>query len=331
MAKDPDPSWGRSTGASSIIRQPIVRRPARRAAPPVVTATTSRHKKLLGASTPQPPPAEPKGKAAAPLSPIPSPKEDDIDDDGPVDVDAYLNTGADIDDLYMVGADEEPFRARDEPAGPPKATKQRLVFSGFSEETPPAADTQDPTAANIFSPNTLLKKVNKQFEASGPLLRRSPVKDLVRTRRSPSQPPPTIRHRDSMVPPSKDGLTRMHEAGKPILGPELQHSLGDMLPLQDSIQVLENILLKDKDPNYPVFEMPTYVVYKGRVPGVYEEWQDCLEQVHKFSGNSYKGYTAREEAVAQWRAHVGKKKNRLKFLVPLLLTATAVVLYFTLV
>ncbi|KAK1631492.1 hypothetical protein QYE76_005807 [Lolium multiflorum] len=78
-------------------------------------------------------------------------------------------------------------------------------------------------------------------------------------------------------------------------------------------------------------EMPTYVVYKGRVPGVYEEWQDCLEQVHKFSGNSYKGYATREEAVAQWRAHVGKKKNRLKFLVPLLLTATAVVLYFTLV
>ncbi|KAK1647216.1 hypothetical protein QYE76_065021 [Lolium multiflorum] len=78
-------------------------------------------------------------------------------------------------------------------------------------------------------------------------------------------------------------------------------------------------------------QMPTYVVYKGRVPGVYEEWQDCLEQVHKFSGNSYKGYATREEAVAQWRAHVGKKKNRLKFLVPLLLTATAVVLYFTLV
>lgn len=55
--------------------------------------------------------------------------------------------------------------------------------------------------------------------------------------------------------------------------------------------------------------MPTYVVYKGRVPGVYEEWQDCLEQVHKFSGNSYKGYATREEAVAQWRGHVGKKKN----------------------
>ncbi|KAK1679533.1 hypothetical protein QYE76_040381 [Lolium multiflorum] len=93
---------------------------------------------------------------------------------------------------------------------------------------------------------------------------------------------------------------------------------------------VQELLLKDTG-NAKLVAMPTYVVYKGRVPGVYEEWQDCLEQVHKFSGNSYKGYATREEAVAQWRAHVGKKKNRLKFLVPLLLTATAVVLYFTLV
>ncbi|KAK1607353.1 hypothetical protein QYE76_031026 [Lolium multiflorum] len=203
-----------------------------------------------------------------------------------------------------------------------------------------------------------------------------------------------------MVPPSKDGLTECMVANQYWSGAATP-CFRDMLPLQDSILVLESILLKDKDPNYPVFtvkvprdvgfvtdapadiffiayedifklfharrldynlvrlfalnlamkikrestpdvaiadpttcvkaKMPTYVVYKGRVPGVYEEWQDCLEQVHKFSGNSYKGYATREEAVAQWRAHVGKKKNRLKFLVPLLLTATAVVLYFTLV
>jgi hypothetical protein len=52
--------------------------------------------------------------------------------------------------------------------------------------------------------------------------------------------------------------------------------------------------------------------------------------VYKFSGNNYKGYTTTEKAVAQWMRHV-EKKNRLKFLVPLLLTGTAVVLYFTLV
>ncbi|KAK1660709.1 hypothetical protein QYE76_048868 [Lolium multiflorum] len=35
--------------------------------------------------------------------------------------------------------------------------------------------------------------------------------------------------------------------------------------------------------------MTYYVVYHGRVPGVYEDWEDCRRQVHRFSGNSYKG------------------------------------------
>ncbi|KAM0871059.1 hypothetical protein ACQ4PT_039627 [Festuca glaucescens] len=180
---------------------------------------------------------------------------DDMDDDAPVDVDAYLNTGADIDELYMPRVDEEPFRARDDQDGLAKATKQNLVFRGFSEETPPAADTQEPSAANVFSPNTLLKKVNEQFEASGDVAakkhRKRPSKNK---EKAASQPPPRIRHQDSVVPPRKDGLTRMHEAGKPILGSELRHlAFGAMLRLQDSILHLESLLLKDKDPNYPIF------------------------------------------------------------------------------
>ena len=77
----------------------------------------------------------------------------------------------------------------------------------------------------------------------------------------------------------------------------------------------------------------TYVVFEGRVPGVYDEWEDCKQQVHKFSGNCYKGYATREEAVAKWRNHQSKKKNKMKTLVvlPLLLTIAAVVLYFILV
>ena len=38
-----------------------------------------------------------------------------------------------------------------------------------------------------------------------------------------------------------------------------------------------------------------YVVYKGRVPGVYDEWEDCVKQVNKFKGNSYKGYRTKAE------------------------------------
>ena len=76
-----------------------------------------------------------------------------------------------------------------------------------------------------------------------------------------------------------------------------------------------------------------YVVYKGRVPGVYDEWEDCHRQVNKFSGNNYKGYATREEAVAKWRDH-RRKKNRMQNLVVLpliLLTVIALVVYLILV
>jgi hypothetical protein len=54
--------------------------------------------------------------------------------------------------------------------------------------------------------------------------------------------------------------------------------------------------------------------------------------VHKFSGNSYKGYATREEAVAKWRNHLWEK-NQMKTLVviPLLLTVIAGGFYLFLV
>jgi viroplasmin and RNaseH domain-containing protein len=70
-----------------------------------------------------------------------------------------------------------------------------------------------------------------------------------------------------------------------------------------------------------------YVVYRGRVPGVYEEWEGCKAQVTNFNGNCYKGYKTRELAVSK-RRHVWKK-NRMKILimVPILLTVVAGVIY----
>ena len=31
-------------------------------------------------------------------------------------------------------------------------------------------------------------------------------------------------------------------------------------------------------------EMPSYVVYKGKVPGVYDDWEECRRQVHRSHG-----------------------------------------------
>ena len=59
-----------------------------------------------------------------------------------------------------------------------------------------------------------------------------------------------------------------------------------------------------------------YVVTRGRVPGVYHEWDDCFEQVISFSGCSFKSYKTREEAEARWMKHLEDepKKNPMKTL-----------------
>jgi hypothetical protein len=121
---------GCTIDATSILRP-------RPQAPTVVT-TTSRHQKLLGASAPAPqakaivadprPPSPPcKRKAVAPQAPSPPPQDDANnevdDDDAPVDVDAYVNTGAGK-GMYMPPHNEEPpFRDCDDQASRPTKTK----------------------------------------------------------------------------------------------------------------------------------------------------------------------------------------------------------------
>ena len=75
-----------------------------------------------------------------------------------------------------------------------------------------------------------------------------------------------------------------------------------------------------------------YVVYKGRVLGVYDKWDNYLKQVNKFKGNSYKGYKSREEAEARWMNHLREemKKNRIAA-IAVLLTVIAVLLYLIVV
>ncbi|KAK1619205.1 hypothetical protein QYE76_024722 [Lolium multiflorum] len=79
-------------------------------------------------------------------------------------------------------------------------------------------------------------------------------------------------------------------------------------------------------------KMTYYVVFEGRVPEVYEEWEDCKKHVHKFNGNCYKGYPTRHEAIAKWRKYQSNKSKMKTFIVlSLLLTIVAAVLYFILV
>ena len=178
---------------------------------------------------------------------------DDNDNDN-VDVDAFLNTGACRDDLYMPPVDEEPFR--DQRGQPPRPTTctQRLIFEGLSQDTPP--ETGDHQAqvkpGNIFSPGTLHQTVHAGFTAPQPSPEMKNKAKKHRKRKganaSASQPTPKImRGREDTIPPRGDGLTRVHEAGKPILSEDLLRlAKGPMISLQESILHLESLLLKDK-------------------------------------------------------------------------------------
>lgn len=44
-----------------------------------------------------------------------------------------------------------------------------------------------------------------------------------------------------------------------------------------------------------------YAVKKGRHTGIFHTWQECLEEVHGFSGAVYKGFAAEQEAL-DWLA-----------------------------
>ena len=54
-----------------------------------------------------------------------------------------------------------------------------------------------------------------------------------------------------------------------------------------------------------------YVVFVGRVPGIYHTWEECQMQVHNFKGNSYKSFKTYAEAKNAYILYPGQW-NRVK-------------------
>jgi hypothetical protein len=270
-----------AVAAPTTLKEPAVAAATRKE--PTIVATTTRHKQLLGALPQRPSTRRTVRQAAASQPPPPKVQDmapldgNDVDDDD--DIDAYINTGACSQDMYMPPMDEQAFRTHGDQLGrPPTVTKQRLVFTGLSQDTPPeAGNPAQVKPATVFSPNTLRKTIIGEPPKSTPATSEAPpapeappsapqappVGQVKKGRKrgakkgaSSSQPAPKRIRADDMVPPTPDGLPRCHEAGKPILPPDMEHlASGPMLPLQNTIIYLESVLLKEKDPNYPVFSV----------------------------------------------------------------------------
>lgn len=45
-----------------------------------------------------------------------------------------------------------------------------------------------------------------------------------------------------------------------------------------------------------------YVVIRGRIPGIYDQWWEAKKQIHEFVGACFKGYETYEEAIDVWNA-----------------------------
>ena len=54
-----------------------------------------------------------------------------------------------------------------------------------------------------------------------------------------------------------------------------------------------------------------YVVWEGRHPGIYEDWNDALEQVENFPSAKYKSFSTQEEAVAAFRKYLAGNETPL--------------------
>lgn len=54
-----------------------------------------------------------------------------------------------------------------------------------------------------------------------------------------------------------------------------------------------------------------YVVWKGREPGIYDNWEECRQQVFGFDGARYKSFPSKSEAVDAYRSgpSIEKKKT----------------------
>jgi ribonuclease HI len=77
--------------------------------------------------------------------------------------------------------------------------------------------------------------------------------------------------------------------------------------------------------------MRWYVVFEGRVPGVYDKWEDYFKQVNKFKSNNYKGFKPREEAEARYdnyrRGREGRSRMKTCFIVISVLLMILLIVY----
>jgi len=212
-----------------------------------------------GGTTPRTTPAV---VVPAPCDPIGAQQEepnedDDLDDD--IQADQFINTS--FGDGDFMPPVEEAYQnyedARDQADPAEKPTCAVRLFPSSQEMSPAACAFTEPQAdaakRSILSPTTLRKVATEQIKAGDCL---KPEKKKGRKRKkaaSSSQPSMPLRAQDG-PPRPKDLMYDIHVAGRPMLPKNmLETATSDKSSVHYSILTLENILLQEKHPSYPVF------------------------------------------------------------------------------
>jgi hypothetical protein len=182
-------------------------------------------------------------------------------DDQGDEIDDFLDTGANK-GIYMPPLGDPASRGQQ--AGRPLSCTQRLRFGGGSQETPPEAAATQPNPANVISPTTLHKAVDEQLKSAAPvpdkLQSTAPVDEKKKGRKHSQSKKASSQPSPRKILQAEDGVREeprdfpMHIAGQPMLIKEmLANAGGPIMNLHDSIQYLEERLLKEKNPRYPVY------------------------------------------------------------------------------
>jgi len=79
-----------------------------------------------------------------------------------------------------------------------------------------------------------------------------------------------------------------------------------------------------------------YVVFVGKVPGVYRHWPDAQAQVNGYSGASHRGFDTRaegENAYLRWTLKQERERNRrcLKYYIVVVLLMLIALLFYIMV
>jgi hypothetical protein len=198
---------------------------------------------------------------------MPSPPPEHVDatpnrgDDQGVEIDGFLDTRAN-EGIYMPPPGDPASRGQQ--AGRPLSCTQRLQFGDSSQETPLEAAATQPNPANVISPTTLHKAVDEQLKSAAPvpdkLQSTAHVEEKKKGRKHSRSKKASSQLSLRKILQAEDGVREephdfpMHIAGQPMLTKKMLANAGEaIVNLHDNIQYLEDHLLQEKNPGYPVY------------------------------------------------------------------------------